>query len=144
MNARRSFLRKALAGVALTPLASSLPALARPGGSKPYRVSLTFAFDPSVEPKQLIQKMQNLEVAERINAQFRAGGRLVSFDTALRGHELRCRYTFDCEASYLDWETQMVLERVLDRAYCKSIKTQEGDLGPEFAGFHKLVTVHVA
>jgi hypothetical protein len=110
---------------------------------KPYRVSVVFVIDPSIEPQPLLDKMQNIEVAERINSEFRANGRLISFEIALRGHELRCRYTFDCEASYLDWEAQMVLDKALNRAYCKTIKTQEGDLGPELAGFHKLITVHV-
>lgn len=101
----------------------------------PYIVDFKYVFH-GVDPV-VLQAVENRLLAKIINSKYIMEKKIKQIDVNSGGE--RIIFTFSSEESYLCWEKEMVLSKVINRNICFRIDSSEALSG----GINKVVYLHV-
>jgi hypothetical protein len=148
MGSRRSFFQMTLSGALASLLPLKWQNLTRPSEAAnltPYSIQIVYVSTVAVTQEMLY--VENPMQINAINKSYVNAGRLLSINSYMEDGNFFNEYFFDNEASYLNWEMEMVLAKVVDRNLCRDIVTYEGKLRyvkPDDNRFNKQIIIHVS
>ncbi len=95
---------------------------------KPYAVKIVYTFESEPLRELLLPKIEKTSLIEAINQKYQQSGQILSF--TFRGYEQQATnsYVFNSERSYLEWEAEMILAKVMDQKYCGTVVVHREDL----------------
>jgi len=96
-------------------------AMTHPNFSLPtdiYSVKYTYQFENAEQMTEMLRQIENEKVIFQINDKYALSGKILDFKHSVSGTNIENLYIFDNEQSYMRWEEEMVLARVMDHDHC--------------------------